>query len=151
MTNAVLVFVIGIYLPGCSRSTPAEAARTFRAAVNKGNMAAVRTAIARDPAVVNRPDAFGRTALDSAAAKGDLEMVKLLLESGANPNAQGPMKMTPLTAAVRAKRLDIVELLLDHGADPTVAGRDGQTPLQIALAAGDTRIVAALRKHAVKR
>ncbi|KAI0592690.1 ankyrin repeat domain-containing protein [Pyrenophora tritici-repentis] len=68
------------------------------------------------------------TPLYSAAIGGDLSMIKLLIERGADPNAKfinyrhlceddGIRRVdTPLNAAVREQRIDVVMFLLDSGA-----------------------------------
>ncbi|XP_044005941.1 putative ankyrin repeat protein RF_0381 [Aphidius gifuensis] len=65
-----------------------------------------------------------RTVLCSAAQTiGDIEMIKLLLEKGANVNCQDKSGMTPLHHIISQKRFDfqmtfeIIELLLKYNAD----------------------------------
>jgi len=57
--------------------------------------------------------------LHRAAERGHLDVVKLLLEHGADPNVQDDEGETPLHhAAAWRDNVDIVRLLLEHGADP---------------------------------
>ena len=62
--------------------------------------------------------------LTYAAYRGWSEVVKLMLEKGADPNkkALGVHNVTPLFAALIARHYDVdtVQALLDHGADPTM-------------------------------
>ncbi|WP_035375423.1 ankyrin repeat domain-containing protein [Pseudoduganella violaceinigra] len=67
-------------------------------------------------AQVNRP---GWTALHYAAAAGDLDIMKLLLERGAHVDAESPTGATPLMLAAQEGQEDAVSLLLDRGADAT--------------------------------
>ncbi|KAJ7923464.1 ankyrin repeat protein, partial [Mycena leptocephala] len=58
-------------------------------------------------------------ALHYACARGALEMVRLLLARGANPERQGHHG-TALGFAVHHRHVDVVRLLLDKAADVTV-------------------------------
>ncbi len=54
--------------------------------------------------------------LHAATAARDVESVRLLLEAGADPDAEQQEGWTPLMAARRHDDADIVDLLLAHGA-----------------------------------
>jgi len=58
-----------------------------------------------------------------AAADGDLQAVRRLLETGANVDVRGDWDVTPLMEAARLGHTEVVKLLLEHGADPLA--RDG--------------------------
>ncbi|KAJ7110469.1 ankyrin repeat-containing domain protein, partial [Mycena epipterygia] len=60
--------------------------------------------------------------LQAAAFQGNLEIVKLLLAHGANPNIEGGQNGTALQAATVCGHTDIVKVLLEHGADASVQG-----------------------------
>ncbi|HTE27280.1 ankyrin repeat domain-containing protein [Flavitalea sp.] len=84
----------------------------------------VRELLKEDTGLVNRlPSYVGYYSglpLRCAAGAGFMEIVKLLLENGANPNEPEP-GIAPdggaLHAAIGAKHFDIVKLLLEKGAD----------------------------------
>jgi len=57
---------------------------------------------------------------DTSIIDRGLEIAKLLLAAGADPNLASARGRTPLTTAVLAKKLPLVELLLKAGADPNV-------------------------------
>ncbi|MCI5056487.1 MAG: ankyrin repeat domain-containing protein [Flavobacteriales bacterium] len=69
------------------------------------------------------PDQFDQPLIVSYTSNGEYEIVKTLLEHGANPNDQQKSKGTsPLLTACeaydeKAKKAKIAQLLLDHGAD----------------------------------
>lgn len=88
-----------------------------------------------------------------------LEMEKILLDAGANPNLQlklqpiyrslkddrGADRMlnigaTPLLRAAKAFDVDSMKLLLAHGALPNLPNRDGTTPLMAAAGLGSNSI-----------
>jgi ankyrin repeat protein len=88
-------------------------------------------------------------ALGSAAARGPIEAVKLLLDSGANPNARSKLGgYTPLMLAAYSENVsaETVELLLKSGADPKAKAENGETPLSLAKKRGNTRVVEILEK-----
>lgn len=62
----------------------------------------------------------GKTALHFAACEKFAEIVQLLLEKGADPNARDNEGRTPLAYACLWGRLNNVKLLLEHGAEKTV-------------------------------
>jgi ankyrin repeat protein len=88
----------------------------------------------------------GRASIDPPNETNGLEVVRALLEHGANPNMQtffrpanvrGPTNTrgsTPLIRAANAGDREVVELLLEHGADATVYMADRQTPIHAVLA-----------------
>lgn len=90
---------------------------------------------------VNARTGLGRTPLIAAASvPGRWEMVKLLLEKGADPNLKGgdapsPAPVvaaggdTPLTEAAKSYDTRSLEILLDHGAKVNEADNVGNTPL----------------------
>jgi ankyrin repeat protein len=78
--------------------------------------------------------------IHSAAAHRDaqtsLELIGLLLESGADPNVAQAGGWTPLHQAAAHGREEIARLLLDHGASLAAKSDDGRTPLEMARAKG---------------
>jgi ankyrin repeat protein len=71
------------------------------------------------------------------------ELIKMLLDRGANPNQQlywgasfggsADRGMTPFLAACGTGDIELVKLLLDHGANPRLATSDGRGPLIMAV------------------
>jgi ankyrin repeat protein len=92
----------------------------------------------------NRIDG-GRGSIDPLNTTTGIDVVKLLLERGANPNVQlffrpanlsGPTNTrgsTPLIRATNNGDIEVVKLLLAHGADATVYMADRQTPIHAAI------------------
>ena len=74
-----------------------------------------------------------RTALISAAEKGNKEMIRLLLNEGADVNAKDKDGRTALMDAVWQEDEEIVQLLLDKGADVNAVMKNASTALGLAL------------------
>jgi ankyrin repeat protein len=96
-------------------------------------------------AQVNRP---GWTALHYAAAAGDIEIIKLLLERHAYIDAASPTGTTPLMLAAREGQEDAVKLLLEEGADATLKDRAWrENAAEFAVRAQKPWIAELIRKH----
>src|SRR5260370_30482058 len=97
-------------------------------------------------------DNAGKPALRLAAEKGRDEVMKLLLERGADVDARGWYGRTALHGASYKGVLEAVRLLLEHGADVEAKDIYGQIPLQSAAAAEGEyhEVVKLLREHGAK-
>lgn len=103
-------------------------------AVQKDDVAGLKALIARS-ANVNELDPNGDAPLVMAAYLGHTEIVRLLLEAGADVTAVDPgMKATALHAAAYAGRTDAARLLIAHGIDIDKQGpKNGYTALHDAI------------------
>jgi ankyrin repeat protein len=105
-----------------AQAPPGDKAEALSAAVRAGDVAAVRKLLA-DGVPVDTKFRYDRTALSFACDRGHLEVVKLLLESGADVNAKDTFyNATPLAwasspaMARKPQHAEIVGLLLKRGA-----------------------------------
>ncbi len=86
------------------------------------------------------------TPLWIACSDGNVAVVQLLLDKGADCESSDEEDWTPLHVACKKGHLEIVELLLAKGADVTATTDDGDTPLALARRAGWSKIVDALQR-----
>ena len=87
-------------------------------------------------------DAFGRgwmtgTAMHSAVSRLHADVVRILLDAGANPNVRQSAGWTPLHAAAMNGDLASVELLLAAGADPIATNEEGRSVTDLANESDD--------------
>ena len=68
-------------------------------------------------------------ALHAAVAGRNLEIVKAVLDAGADPNAQQQAGFRPIHEAGTNANRALAELLLEHGADPTLTTDDGKNAI----------------------
>lgn len=82
----------------------------------------------------NIADTAGQPAIWSAAAKSNLELLKVLHQNGANIEVADETKnATPLLISVVAKNKEVFNYLLDNGADPDVQDVNGLTPIAYSI------------------
>lgn len=99
--------------------------------------------IAHDPSLVNAYSPDGFTPLGFAVFFGQPQIVKALLESGAEVNtpSRESMKVTPLASAAAAKQTEIARMLIAHGANVNAVAASGHIPLHEASATGNVELV----------
>ncbi|GFS41325.1 transient receptor potential cation channel subfamily A member 1 homolog [Trichonephila inaurata madagascariensis] len=83
---------------------------------------------------VDEKNISGYTALHSAVMKGHLDIVKILLEKGADVKLTFDHSSHPLHLAAVSGDVDIVKCLLQHGAAVNCVNNFGETPLHKAAA-----------------
>ncbi|CAD5123429.1 DgyrCDS11779 [Dimorphilus gyrociliatus] len=82
------------------------------------------------------------TALTLACAGGHSELVKLLLQRGANIEHKDKKGFTPLILAATAGHAEVVDILNNHGADMEAQSeRTKDTPLSLACSGGRMEVV----------
>jgi len=64
------------------------------------------------------------------------DLIRLLLETGANPDTRGPRGEIPLHAAARSWHISVVELLVSAGSDVNATDKEGRTPAMVAFELG---------------
>ncbi|MEN6426655.1 MAG: ankyrin repeat domain-containing protein [Phycisphaerales bacterium] len=137
-------------LPGGCKKGPSGVQRSLHDAAVAGDLVGVQRLLS-DGVDVNSRDREGYTALHHAARQAHQELVKLLIEKGAEVNVvAGAGGETPLHAAVvcvyrdpvvKVGEKSVVRLLAAAGADLNAADADGATPLHRATSLGNARAV----------
>src|SRR5688500_16811768 len=103
---------------------------SYDAAVRASEKMAI-TAFIDDGINVNaQSEADGRTPLISAAARGDLEVVNVLVQRGADVNVKDKRGYTALFHAIEAMYDDVALVLMSQPSlDPNARGKNGTTAL----------------------
>ena len=117
--------------------------------------AAVREALEAQPELVHCRDTRmfleDETPLHPASRQGREQVVRVLLEHGAEVAAQGGDGATPLHEACHSGCEGVVRVLLEHGAAVNVQDRSGVTPLHDASGNGCGNVVRMLLEHGADR
>lgn len=93
----------------------------------------VAEALLEHGAAVDAGDRKGRTPLMWAVNRGNLPLIRFLIDAGANVNARDRDKYNESTVLMYAQRADAADLLLRHGADPAACNASGETAWEYAL------------------
>src|SRR5688572_16406701 len=104
-------------------------------------------AITRAPQALNARGPDGATPFMYLALYGDVDLLRMALAAGAEPNRSSDAGTTPLMWAIEDG--EKVRVLLEAGADPNAASVSGRTPLLLAsVAVNETAVEALLARGA---
>lgn len=116
-------------------------------AASDGDLSTVQSALAKG-GQVDFHGKRGFTPLAIAAKNGHLDVVKFMLDRGANiDDRDNDRHKTPLLAASFDGHLDVVKYLVDHGANVNMQAINSWTPLHDAAYRGLVDIVKYLVDH----
>ena len=106
--------------------------------------------IEQNPKSVQASDAAGYTPLHFACQHGHVDVVKILIQEGADVNAC-ECGVTPLHRACFAGKLQVVEILIDNGANCFIADStgvgSGDLPIHKAARQGKLQVIRMLLKR----
>lgn len=118
-----------------------EGKTPFHLACEYGRYDIVRLMGDRFRSVDQLVDNRGRTPLfDACLTKGNLDVVRLLLELGADPRKLDCVRATPFVAAFSNEDVEVVKLFLDHGLDVNEDDGKGYKLLHNAAAIGSANV-----------
>lgn len=78
---------------------------------------------------------------------GHIDIVKLLIEHGADVNVRSSNGYTPLIAAASEDRSEIARYLIEHGAAVDCKDASGETPLSLACSLGHFKTTEVLLEY----
>ena len=79
------------------------------------------------------------------------ELVRALLEGGADPNIARQSNHYPLFIAIKRDQVEFVRMLLEHGADPTIKLHDGHNIQGYAVHEGNQEVINLITQARLKR
>jgi ankyrin repeat protein len=105
------------------------------------------------PSLPSRDQGFTplHSAVATDAGPAEREIVRLLLDAGADPNAKSREGATPLHSAAFTGDLEIAEMLLAYGADPSATDAKSLTALDIARDRRNVEVAALLHRTVTNR
>lgn len=129
--NNPLLRLLLFYAPRPIVIDESESNHLFNAA-KTGNIDAISLMLAAGVPAESR-GLDGATILLTATAEGQTELIKTLIEHGAEIDGPvAPGKFSALSAAINGDPAEVVDLLLREGASPNPPYRANGTPLQVA-------------------
>ena len=126
-------------------STVLTGCMSIHTAAREGNLKEVRRQLAWGVNVNRRHFYTQDTLLIEAAANGHLDVVKLLIENGADVNLKGEAWYGPLHAAASKGHIEVVKILLENGADVNIFQQN--KPLHNAAMNGHIEVAEILLAH----
>ena len=94
-----------------ARAETDQGTSSFSLAAGRGRLEIVKVLYNKDPSILEQKDSEGRNALIWASMKGHLDVVKFLVQNGADENVQSNEGETPLSVAFRNNHDDVVIFL----------------------------------------
>ena len=115
--NSTRIIIVSLL---ASVSTVLTGCMSIHTAARQGNLKDVRRQLAWGVNVNERHFFTRDTILIEAADNGHLNVVKLLIEKGADVNLKGEAWYGPLHAAAAKGHIEVVKILLENGADVNI-------------------------------
>lgn len=108
----------------------------------RDDLESLQDLISDDSRCVNQADDDELTPLHLAVEMGKEQMVKMLIENGADINHRTlDLRMSPLHLSVRNGSMVITDLLLSNGADINIRNKIDHTPLHVAVVTNNIEMI----------
>ena len=118
--------------------------------IRANDIITVRRLLDQSPEQVKESNEYGTTPLHEAAEKGNMEIVKLILDCGAEVDAKDKYLHTPLFKAVWFRHLEVVALLLKNGADIQIRDQNEHSLLHWVAFNGDQSMANLLVQYGIE-
>lgn len=145
MLSAGALTLVAALAIGCGGS-PRLYRDAMQVAMEHDDAAGTKRYLEEHPEFAKEKDANGVGPLWTPAKRGNLEIVKLLVERGADVNDRNKSGWTPLMLAASEGHEPVVSYLLSKGADPKAVDQKGTSALTIAALHGHAAVVGVLLK-----
>jgi ankyrin repeat domain-containing protein 17 len=116
-------------------------------AASAGHLQCAKLLIEAGAGVNTHSNEFKETALTLACYKGNIDVVKLLLECGADQEHKTDEMHTALMEACMDGHTEVAKLLLDHGAQVNMPADSFESPLTLAACGGHSELANLLIEH----
>ncbi len=123
-----ILLLVGFLVAFCGQAFAEE----IHELAQKGDLEGVKTLIEQNPELVNARDKDGRTPLHWACRGVHLEVVKFLVDKGADVNAEDSNKVVPLHSLAVRNGASAIAILAANGADVDARDYGGNTALHFA-------------------
>jgi ankyrin repeat protein len=132
---SILLLLMGVFFVGRSFRS-ASGPQTLYEACADDNIEAVRDFLSDEQTDVNTPEKNGETPLHVAAGGQNPQLVRLLIEHGANVNAKNNSLFTPMMYAAEyckssTAKLQTIKYLIEKGAEVNAQSKNGWTALML--------------------
>lgn len=141
--SKIEIVILALFLLGAVSLYASE----IHDAVRENDIERVKTLLKEDPSLLNALDDNSMTPLNTAAFGGHPELVRMLLENGADISIGDVDNSQPIHCAAISGNVQVAELLLAHGADVNEADNNGATPLTFATGRGHLEMIRYLVEH----
>ncbi|MFC1724439.1 ankyrin repeat domain-containing protein [candidate division KSB1 bacterium] len=115
--------------------------QSLQDAAKNGKLDEVKKLLMNDPDLLNNRDRMNKTALHIACENGHTELVKFLVEKGANVNITDYDFKKPLLWAAEKGHREILDILLNNNADKSATDINGKSAVHLAVENGFTDLV----------
>jgi ankyrin repeat protein len=111
---------------------PSSTSQPLPIAIAQDDLSMVKVLLERGVSLAQR-STNGATAIASAVNVGNIDIARLLLEAGADPNGRDGSQRPALVSAVQRRHPAMITLLLAHRADAGLKAPDGMSSLDLLM------------------